>query len=364
VLGNPPWERIKLQEREWFSVRSPLVADSPTAAERKRRIHELKSSNPTIYAEFSKDKRIANGDDQLIRQTERYPLCGRGDVNTYAIFAETMRMILGHSGRLGCIVPTGIATDDTTKLFFREIMQKRQLISLYDFENKERIFVDVALPQKFCLITISGSRGHNEQVDFVFFALRPSDLTQDYRHFTLSAEEITLLKPNTGTAPIFRTTNRRTAVFSILPKVGLGNSASLIYTKTTSPPDLCSLFANLASFAFDYVARQNVGGSNLNYFILRQLPVLSPEASSHPCQWQPDQTLQQWILPRVLELSYNSWELQPFARDVGYDGSPFRWDESRRFQLRCELDAVFSPLRHCSQGHHTHYGLLSNCEGR
>ena len=52
----------------------------------------------------------------------------------------------------------------------------------------------------------------------------------------------------------------------------------------------------------------------------------------------------EWMLPRVLELSYTSWELEPFARDCGYEGPPFIWDEERRFRLRCELDAAFFRL--------------------
>lgn len=50
------------------------------------------------------------------------------------------------------------------------------------------------------------------------------------------------------------------------------------------------------------------------------------------------------MLPRVLELTYTAWDLESFARDVGYDGPPFRWDPARRFLLRCELDAAFFHL--------------------
>ena len=54
--------------------------------------------------------------------------------------------------------------------------------------------------------------------------------------------------------------------------------------------------------------------------------------------------LRDWITPRVLELTYTAWDLEPFARDLGYDGPPFRWDPERRFLLRCELDAAFFHL--------------------
>ena len=37
-------------------------------------------------------------------------------------------------------------------------------------------------------------------------------------------------------------------------------------------------------------------------------------------------------------------DLEPFALDVGFDTSPFRWDPERRFVIRCELDAAFFHL--------------------
>ncbi|MGH7430193.1 MAG: S24 family peptidase, partial [Candidatus Methylomirabilaceae bacterium] len=52
----------------------------------------------------------------------------------------------------------------------------------------------------------------------------------------------------------------------------------------------------------------------------------------------------EWCLPRVLELVYTAWDLETFAQDCGWYGPPFRWDEERRFLLRCELDAAFFHL--------------------
>jgi hypothetical protein len=56
-----------------------------------------------------------------------------------------------------------------------------------------------------------------------------------------------------------------------------------------------------------------------------------------------------FIVPRVLELTYTAWDLQPFAQDVGYDGAPFIWDEERRFLMRCELDALYFHLYQISR---------------
>jgi hypothetical protein len=109
---------------------------------------------------------------------------------------------------------------------------------------------------------------------------------------------------------------------------------------------LACLQANLSALAFDFVVRQKIGGTHLTFGIFNQLPVLPPATYAEPCAWagQPAVTLRDWLLPRVLELTYTAWDLEPFARDCGWSGPPFVWDEARRFQLRCELDAVFLHL--------------------
>jgi hypothetical protein len=72
--------------------------------------------------------------------------------------------------------------------------------------------------------------------------------------------------------------------------------------------------------------------------------VLNPMAYSVQVPWVLDQTVGQWLLPRILELTYTAWDLQPFARDCGDEGPPFIWDPDRRFRLQCELDAAFFHL--------------------
>jgi hypothetical protein len=83
---------------------------------------------------------------------------------------------------------------------------------------------------------------------------------------------------------------------------------------------------------------------NLNYFIFRQLPVLKPDIYDAAPTWERGISMLKWVCSRVLELTYTAWDMEPFARDVGYDGPPFRWVPERRFLLRCELDAAFFHL--------------------
>src|SRR5579875_114464 len=204
VLGNPPWERVKLQEKEFFAALSPEIATAPNKAARDRLIKALAADDPDLLIAFEAAKRQAEGASHLIRDSGRYPLCGRGDVNTYAIFAELMRNLIGPTGRAGVIVPTGIATDDTTKLYFQDLNDKRSLVSLYDFENRDAVFPGVHRSYKFCLLTLTGTRAPVNAAEFVFFAHQVEDLGDPERRFTLTPEDIELLNPNTRTCPVFR----------------------------------------------------------------------------------------------------------------------------------------------------------------
>jgi hypothetical protein len=496
VLGNPPWERVKIQEKEWFAERSPEIASAPNSAARKRLIDELNVSNPSLYQHFLDDSRKAEGESHLLRNSGRYPLCGRGDINVYTVFAEGMRNLLNAHGRSGSVLPIGIATDDTTKFFFQDILAKKSLVSLYCFENEEFIFTQVHHATRFCLFTVgSGAIALGDAAEFVFFARRIENLREPERRFRLSPEDIALLNPNTLTCPVFKSSHdaeltkaiyrrvpvllldaqedkqeenpwsiefgtlfhmandsalfctkeqlqadgwklvgsifkkdedehlpiyeakmihqfdhrwgtydgqteaqanqgklpeldekmhldpflpaiphywvhkshvdeklsrsrrqswvmgwrditgatvSRTTVATIWPKYGSGNTLLLLF------PQVDNLFqavlvSSLNSFPADYATRQKLGGLHLVYHIFKQLPIFAPAAYLARCPWASgDQAnLRDWILPRTLELVYTAWDLEPFAQDFGWLDPPFRWDDERRFLIRCELDAAF-----------------------
>lgn len=206
VLGNPPWERVELQEREWFAERNPDIAQAPNSAARKRMIADLMNSDPAQYQSYQSELRRAQGESQFLRVSNRYPLCGRGKINLYTIFVESMRQLVHERGRAGCVLPSGVATDDTTKYFFQNVVETKSLVSLFDFENRKGLFPDVDSRMKFCLFTCgSGVQPLAEQAEFVFFAHGIEDLNDAERRFTLSAADIELVNPNTRTCPIFRT---------------------------------------------------------------------------------------------------------------------------------------------------------------
>ena len=640
LLGNPPWERIKIQEREWFAVHDTAIANAPKAVDRKRLIQALKDAEAPLYRAFADDLRKADGETHLVRNSGRFPLCGRGDINTYSVFTELARSMIQVRGRVGIIVPSGIATDDTTKFFFGDLVKRGVLVSLFDFVNDSGLFPGVGHGrQKFCLLTISGSEGPFSSPQYIFYAQLPEDLADESRKFTLSAEEIELLNPNTGTCAIFRSradaeltksiyrrvpilireaqdqvtednpwnisfmtmfhmandsdlfqseegllaegyrlegnclqldekkylplieakmvhfythrwgdysmraegsldselpripattlanpsffirprywvpegdvknrsanlpkmvraayatnskevllvglgywafgtwlskqqildgttalgnlfddwlsfvtsqpwagslqptqlgicgdseghfqppgpqflpavglnemnaqeneqpfwfevkaplldamiqmsvmdpldeaewlafqtmanieelgvwllehrtprwfigwrdicrnSDERTVIASLVPRAGIGNKFPVTKIRNQAPSLQACLLGNLSSFVLDYVARQKIGATSLTYFYLKQFPVLPPETYQAPTPWTQGESLQKWILPRILELVYTAWDVQPFAKDCGFEGNPFTWNEDRRFQIRCELDAAF-----------------------
>ncbi len=204
VLSNPPWERIKLQEEEFFASRDPEIARAPTAAARKRLIARLKETNPGLWQEYQQALRDAEAASKFLRTSGRYPLTGRGDINTYSVFAELAAKLISPRGRAGIVVPTGIATDATNQHFFRHLVESGRLVSLYDFENRRGIFPGVHRSYKFCLLTLRGSAKGEGLAEFAFFCQEAADLRDPERRFTLSPQDFRLLNPNTGTAPIFR----------------------------------------------------------------------------------------------------------------------------------------------------------------
>jgi hypothetical protein len=204
VLGNPPWERVKLQEKEWFATRRPDIAGAPNAAARQKLIAMLTQQSPTLHAAWLSALREADGESHFLRHSGRYPLCGRGDINTYAIFAETNHLIVSKTGRVGCILPTGIATDATTQLFFKELVDTRSLVSLYGFENEGKLFAGVDHRVNFCIL-VYGRTDIAATADFAAFLRHPDILRDAGRRYPLNAADIALLNPNTHTCPVFRT---------------------------------------------------------------------------------------------------------------------------------------------------------------
>lgn len=526
VLGNPPWERVKLQEKEWFAMRAPEIADAKNKAEREKMIKNLREECPELLVAFRAAQRKAEATSAFIRTSRRFPLCGRGDVNTYAVFAELNTRLVSSRGRVGCVTPSGIATDATYQTFFQELTRWNRLRSLYDFENRKKLFPAVDSRMKFSLLTISSPSQTLDGAEFAFFNLAVPDVQEEGRAFTLTSDDIDMINPNTRTCPIFRSVKDAELTKAIYRRVPvlfkeevkrsepdetMGNiitagnkieeikldlsycydnpwgvrfnrmfdmandsnlfrskneleddgfelrgakfvrddgaeywplyEAKMIHhynhrfgdyrdlpegSKSTQLPNIPSdrlkkkdyavlprywveksevlarlqkssielkkehpyligfrsicrstdertqiatviptsavsgkyplffvtnyherahlLYADFSSFAHDYVARQKIGGTDMAIFAQKQIPTLPPEKATEKTTFLSAKTYLDFVLPRVLELTYTASDLRGFAESCGDHGEPFVWDDRRRFLLRCELDALYFGL--------------------
>jgi len=203
VLGNPPWERVKLQDTEFFS-QYPEIRDAPNADQRKQLIATLRTSNPTLHDAYTVAVRDSDAVANFFRISGRYPLGGVGDVNTYTIFTEHSRDITAPHGRTGIIVPSAIATDSTTEALFADFVESKSLVALHDFENREGIFKGVHKSYRFCTLFLTAQNTGPDVADLSFFNTRIQHLLDDERHFTLTAEEFGLVNPNGWNCPTFR----------------------------------------------------------------------------------------------------------------------------------------------------------------
>lgn len=209
VIGNPPWDRMKLQEVEWFAARRPEIALSTRASDRKRKIAELEEQGDVLAADFAKAAARAEAGVRIARSGGDYPLLSGGDINLYSLFVERAMNLVKPSGLVGLLTPSGIASDKTAAPFFKAIATKGRLKALYDFENRRTrfnappFFPSVDSRFKFCALAFS-PLAQPAPAQCAFFLQDVSELADSQRSFPLTAEDFARVNPNTGTAPIFR----------------------------------------------------------------------------------------------------------------------------------------------------------------
>jgi hypothetical protein len=504
ILGNPPWERIKLEEQQFFATKEFSIAKAKNKAERGTLIKQLPTTNPSLWSQYVDAMHKTESESKFIRFSNRFPLSARGDINTYLIFTELVYSNLRKAnGRSGIIIPIGLVAESTSSVFFEHLINNESIESCYSFVNTKKIFADVKDYIKFGLMTF----GRSASAKFSFWLTDISQIGHRDRVFSVTKEEIRLINPNTKTCPIFRTladaiitkkvhsklrildldvrndgdwaptfktlfhmsndshefideersgylplieakmiwnfdhrfstyenasqaninegnlpqftsemhsdpghktisryyipkeslkdrtnnwqkkwflafrgiaatNNERTFIYSIIPYVGAGNSAPVI----VFPPEFntiltAAFLANANSLIYDFIGRQKAAGSNLNFYIVKQMPVLLPN------EYSP--SLVKELLPKIIELVYNAWDIKSFADDLWTDSDdglkiairrqwqenkyrtggnewippkwceidpdgcplpPFKWDNDRRALLKAELDAIYAKL--------------------
>ncbi|WP_416142232.1 Eco57I restriction-modification methylase domain-containing protein, partial [Hydrogenophaga sp.] len=219
VIGNPPWDRIKLQEVEWFAERSPAIAAQARAADRKKMIAALQGVKMTqtgthtppvvdLWAQYQQAVARAETNARVLGNgklgANDYPLLGGGDVNLYSLFVERAQALVAPGGLVALLTPSGIAADKGAAEFFRGLSSTGRLGALFDFENRKVFFPDVDSRFKFCTLVFGGPQRRFAQTRCAFFLHQLAELDDPARTLTLTADDFVRVNPNTGAAPIFR----------------------------------------------------------------------------------------------------------------------------------------------------------------
>jgi hypothetical protein len=462
LLGNPPWEKINLEDKEFFAIRKPSISAIKNASKRSKAIAGLKTEEPSLFLEYSSAVDYTNKQISFFKESKSYLYGNEGLLNTYPLFTEKVSSILNSNGACGYIIPSGFFMDDTTSPLFRYYFENKILKSIYDFENRKKIFQHVHSSYRFCILTIQKQIDTNYLAKFVFFLHSIEDIISSNNPIYLRFYELTLFNPNNKLLPAFKSqyevdlnrkiykygvlkndleegnkvhihrminmtadahlllnepaedslpvyesklihqfdhryatfngiehderqkgnarlvssmeksdieciavprfysplntaiernekwkweytwylayryisssTNERCAISSIIPKSVVSNSTYLIFIDDLN--DLIIHLANMNSFWFDFTVRAKV---TLNFppVILEQCPCIKSKHIS--------ESILKEIKARVLKLTYTSTDLNDFGEAFELT-IPHQWNDKERFQLQCELDAIYAHL--------------------
>ncbi|WP_167152779.1 DNA methyltransferase [Streptomyces sp. MBT27] len=221
VVGNPPWDKVDFEDKKYFGAVAPEIAEIAGAA-RRRRIDEWEVENPEAASRYREARRTVKGTFHFAGDSNAFPLCAKGltvkgvnSLQTDTLFAERMATVSAPGGRFGLILPTAIATGAGSQYLFSDFTQRGALVSLYGFENRRpknpalpkggRWFESVHASYPFCLLSLTGRGLREPSARIGFFLADITDLDDPNRVFALTPEDLSLINPNTGTLPVFRT---------------------------------------------------------------------------------------------------------------------------------------------------------------
>ena len=261
MCGNPPWDKIKVEDKKWFESHNRAdIVNVGTASQRKEAIEALQTSDPTLYKEYAKALADAEALSRFVRLSGRFDLTATGDIDLYPMFAE---LCLSFSKEAwGLVLPTGIAVNDSNKAFFSKLINENRLVSIYSFENEEKLF-EIHHSFKFCLLTCCSQKDTPHSVSGGFYLRRVDHLLDPRRIYTLQTSDFARLNPNTKTCPVFRTSRDAKLTAKIY------RNSTILYNEVTGENPWNVKFARMLdmsndSYLFRTYAQLTELGATLN----------------------------------------------------------------------------------------------------
>jgi hypothetical protein len=205
ILGNPPWEQVKLNEQEWFLPWRPDIA-AMASARRRVAIAELSQTAPALDVRWRRAVWAEGRLAEYMRNCGRYTPSG-SEANTYLLFTELAARLLRPDGRAGLIVKSALALDSASQVVFQHLLRSGQVEELHDIVNggptgRERVFVGVADVERFSVLGLRGRREHDGFVASVMNWNVEEARTRPRQRFTHGL--LRTLNPRTGSLTSFR----------------------------------------------------------------------------------------------------------------------------------------------------------------
>lgn len=205
VLGNPPWDKNTILEREFFSA-YPEVGDEKNAAKRKKALKNLLSEKPDLELAWTDAQRISEAANEFIRGAGRFKLTGVGELNLYPLFAELGYSLKKADGREGMVLKSLMFTGSTWSKFTDTLIVSGALKSVYDFKNWESLFSSVGYHERFCIATM-GSPAPESPLLLAVGLTNPSQLMEKDIILSVDRSFSRKINPETGTLPQCETPN-------------------------------------------------------------------------------------------------------------------------------------------------------------
>ncbi len=170
VLGNPPWETLSPDAKEWFAPHDPAIAEmAPDVQE--ARIREI-CETPSIRADWLAHCDFLYRSATFMRKSGRYRLfapgsLGKGDFNVWRIFAELALAAVRLGGMASQLLPENFYSGANAAAIRMELFDAFEFNTLVSFENKRKIWFDIDSSTKFALY-VARRGGRTEEVGAAF----------------------------------------------------------------------------------------------------------------------------------------------------------------------------------------------------
>lgn len=202
VLGNPPWEKIRFEEKKFYDLYSNAIANNHFKSSRTNEINETELKNVQL-AEFSKQFKLEIEKAKLdLKQNSFFSLSSKGELNTYALFTDAAIKLKTKRGVVGLVLKSAIVTSQVNQRIFKHLTRENLVVAIYDFINRKKIF-NIDSRERFCFLLLGNSKSKKFHVSMNLCEV--DEIEKAKSEIELSYKGLILLNPFTGMLPNFST---------------------------------------------------------------------------------------------------------------------------------------------------------------